>query len=1131
MKKHLLLLVNCVIFSALSLPVFAQQSQQVQQVQQSQQVQQTGTAAQKDYESYPYWVDLMQDPNANFFETQKAFEAYWNNHEITRGNGWKAFKRWEYWMSRKVTPDGQKPPVQRNYTAMQDAANLTARVVSNAQWTPVGPFTVPSGYNGYRGLGRVNAVAFHPTDPAVIYAGAPAGGLWVSTDDGATWNTTTDIMPTLGVSAIAVDYTNPLVIYLGTGDRDHGDAPGMGVWKSTDGGNTFIPANANMEWVTVSRLLMHPTNPSMLLAATNEGMFRTENGGLTWTLVYTENFKDVVFKPNDPQTVYASASGNFYRSVNNGMSFTQVSTGLPGGYRGAIGVSAANPEVVYFWLTNSDSFKGLYRSTDSGLTFSVRSTSPNIMSWDCNGGSGGQAWYDLDIAVDPNNADILYGGGVNCFKSTNGGQSWAINSHWYGGCGVPSVHADLHVLEYNPLNGRLYAGNDGGVYWTSNGGSSWTEVSNGLVISQAYKLGQSATSRDYVINGYQDNGTSTFYGTEWVNVNGGDGMECAYDPADASYSYSTLYYGPIYRHFNNGDGYQIAGEGSNGINESGDWVTPFTIDPSDGNIMYIGYDNIWRSTNIKAPNSGSVNWTKISNINGDNFNQIALSDADPNILYASDDHKLYRTDNARAASVTWTNLTAGLPTSNYITAIETYPYNANIVYLVQQNRVFKSSDKGATWNEITGDLPDVQMHTLRHYHNSSEGLYLGTDIGVFYRDSLSTGWAAYNTGMPAGAWVTELEIFYDEGNPELDALRAATFGRGMWESPLMQSTLPASAGPISGPASVCAGTSQVLYTVDPIAGAETYVWTLPVGASGSSSSNQILVDFASDAEDGEISVYGVNPAGNGIASSLQITISYLPEQPGAITGADVVCQGATAVEYTVPEVPGAISYIWIMPEGATINTVSANTVLIDFGLTAQSGEISVAAINDCGTGPYSNFEVTVNTKPETPVISASGKYLQSSAPEGNQWYDQQGEIAGATAQDYTVTWDGEYYTLVTLSGCVSDTSNKLTVIVSGKTELTEAQPFIHYPNPFSDQLVFEVNKSTENLQYTIVNSMGKIMSRGSVNSYNAINTAGYPAGVYYLRITERDGEKNGNGNGESKAEAEVSIFSAKIIKM
>ncbi|PKP52461.1 MAG: hypothetical protein CVT92_08845 [Bacteroidetes bacterium HGW-Bacteroidetes-1] len=751
-----------------------------------------------DTASYPYWIEMMQDRNANFFSTKRAFELFWTDREITKGSGYKPFKRWEYMMDQRVSTDGILPPVDREMKAYKVIAKQQSTDKNlNGDWTALGPFTVPSGYNGYRGLGRINSIAFHPVDPQVIYTGAPAGGLWVSNDHGISWTVLTDHLPTLGVSSIVMDYRNPNTIFIGTGDRDAGDAPGLGVWRSADGGNEWIPWNNGMGNATVGRLIQHPTTSEIILAATSSGIYRTTNAGDTWERSRTGNFKEIVFKPDNAEVVYAATGGTFYRSENNGITFTAINNGLPGGARGVIGVSAANPEVVYFLLTNSESYKGIYRSVDAGLSFELRSDSPNIMSWDCNGGDGGQAWYDLDIAVDPNNADIIIAGGVNSFRSIDGGLTWAIRSHWYGGCGVQSVHADLHVLEYSPLNNRLYVGNDGGIYWSQNGGANWEEITNGLVISQAYKIGQSQTNPDYVINGYQDNGTSAMNSSTWLSVGGGDGMECAYDPEDDRYSYSTLYYGDIFRNFNNNQQGKIAGQNSNGINEGGGWVTPFVVDHDDGNTMFVGYKNIWRSTNIKASGTGNVQWAKISTMNNSNMNVLAQSKANTTILYAASGSKLYYTDNAKDASVVWITRTGNLPSNNTITALETHPMNNRVVYMAQQTQIYKSENNGESWQNITDNLNNVQINSIAFYKNSNEGLYLGTDIGVFYRDASMGEWLHFSSGMPASAKVTEIEIYYNPSGPEGDLIRAGTYGRGLWSSTLYYGSLTAGFEPSS----------------------------------------------------------------------------------------------------------------------------------------------------------------------------------------------------------------------------------------------------------------------------------------------------------------------------------------------
>jgi PKD repeat protein len=536
----------------------------------------------------------------------------------------------------------------------------------------------------------------------------------------------------------------------------------------------------------VGRLLMHPDNNQIIFAATNGGLYRTEDGGANWTSVRSGDFKDVVFKPGDPLTVYGAANGNLWRSTDGGLTFTDINNGLPPAARSAIAVTPAAPGNVYVILTNGDSFKGLYRSTDSGQTFTTMSTSPNIMSWGCNGGDGGQAWYDLDIACDPNIPDLIFAGGVNCFRSNDGGATWQISSHWWGDCSVPSVHADLHVLEYNPLNNRLYAGNDGGIYYTPNHGSSWIELTNGLPISQVYKIGQSATMRNKTVNGYQDNGSSTYMGTYWQNIMGGDGMECAVDPVDGDYSYGTVYYGSIERQYQNSFNGTVAGNGFNGINESGAWVTPFLIDETKPDIMFVGFKNVWRSPNVKAQSSQII-WEKISdNLGGANNQDMRVLEQSPvnnDILYAARyDNRLFRTDNCKTVSPVWGDLTFSLPDQGGINDIECDPFDENIVYISLNNNIYKSTDRGQTWEDISGSLPGVSFTSIAAYRNSHEGLYLSSDIGVFYKDKFMEDWIMFSAGLPVDASVTEIEIYYDAADPDGDILRAGTYGRGLWES-------------------------------------------------------------------------------------------------------------------------------------------------------------------------------------------------------------------------------------------------------------------------------------------------------------------------------------------------------------
>ncbi len=739
-------------------------------------------------ENNSVWLEMMQDPNANFFATQAVFEEYWKNRIIKPGDGWKVFKRWEAFMESRVNGDGMKPApgyVLQQYQQMM----LSGSPLSSASgtWTNIGPISLPSNSSGQpNGIGRVNDVAFHPSNSNIIFVGSPSGGLWKTTNGGSSWTALTDNLPTLGVSSIVIDTANTNIMYMGTGDRDAGDAPGLGVYKSTDGGVTWNASTAGIGSRLVSKIIINKSNSSILLAATQNGIYKTTNGGQTWIKKTTGNinFKDIVYKPNNYNIVYATSyypGVAFYRSLNGGDSWTQISTGISSvGDRMVIGVSAAATNTIYLVAGGSSGLVAVYKSTNGGSSFSTTATSPNILGRNSSGSdNASQAWYDLTIAVDPTNANTLYVGGINTWKSVNGGTSWSLNSHWVGN-GAPVVHADIHVLKFSP-SGVLYNGCDGGLYKTSNGGTTWTDISSGLAISQIYKIGQSASDGNLLIAGFQDNGTASVSGTAWTTVIGGDGMECAIDPTTTNYQYGELYYGDIRRSVNGGYFSTIADNGSNGINESGGWVTPYCLQEGQSGTMFIGYKNVWRSTNIKAANSSSVSWTKIGNWgSSSNIKVIENSPADNGIIYASRSSQIYRTDNANSSSPTWVTISSPGGT---ITDIEAHPTNPNIVYATGGNNIYKSTNKGSSWVSISGNLPNVSINCLVYDTSSNEGIYVGTDIGVFYKDANLTNWINFSSGMPVAAEVVELEIYYSSVASQ-SKIRAATYGRGVWSSDL-----------------------------------------------------------------------------------------------------------------------------------------------------------------------------------------------------------------------------------------------------------------------------------------------------------------------------------------------------------
>ncbi len=900
------------------------------------------TIALEDTAANPYWIRMMQDPEANFYDTQRAFERYWCGRTNHKGNGWKVFKRWEYINQFRVQPDGKLPEpgsVAREYEKYTSSHSPKS---INGNWTQIGPVASPGNATDQpNGLGRINAVGFHPTDPNIIFIGSPSGGLWKSATGGNSWTNLTANLPTLGVSAILVHPTTPNTIFIGTGDRDAGDAPGMGVYKTTNGGVTFTASNSGMGNVTVGMLQIHPSNSSILLAATSGGIYKSTDGGTTWTRKSsnTSNYKDIRFKPTDPTIMYATENGKFYQSANTGDSWTQVTSGILSGSRLVIGLSPNQPSWVYL-LQTSGPFTGLLKSTNNGLNFTTQSTSPNIMDYACDGSGGSsQAWYDLCIAVDPANANIIYAGGVNIWKSTNGGVSWTISSHWvgssFGETCAPSVHADIHSLDWSPLNGKLYSGGDGGIYSTSNGGTTWTDISSGLGIAQVYKIGQSASKGSLCINGYQDNGTSSNNNSVFTTVIGGDGMECLIDYSDTNYRYGTIYYGTIFRATSGNSYWSI----TDNIPESGGWVTPFILHATDPNTMFLGDQSVWRTTNVKATSTGAINWTAISTGLG---NCVALEQSPVNvdILYVSRGSSLKRTDNANAASPTWTN--CAMPGGMAATSLEAHPTNQNIVYATAGASVYKSTDKGMTWTNISGTLPSMYTNTIVMDKNSNDGLYVGNETGIYYRDASMSDWILFNSGLPI-VDVRELEIFYDPSNSSNNRIKAGTYGRGLWQSDLY-SVLTVTPGNQNVPASPAGSTTFNITGSGTWTVSSNSTWCTVTPPSGSGNGT-ITANYTENLSGNQrVAIITITPA-TGSATTVTVTQAGAAPTLAVLPANQNVPSPAGSTSFTVTSnatwnVVSDTSWCTVTPTGTGNGTISVN-YLENFSINQRVAHITI----------------------------------------------------------------------------------------------------------------------------------------------------------------------------------------------
>jgi photosystem II stability/assembly factor-like uncharacterized protein len=739
----------------------------------------------------------------------------------------------------------------------QDKVAAASAGTAAGNWRLVGPKEPMQEAEG-GDVGRISSVVFHPSQPHTIYAATPVGGLWRTQDDGANWMLLSNL-PKLGITEIAVNPLAPDTMYMLTGDGDgrlmHGP-PSVGVLKSVNGGQDWAQTGLSFDagqpgqMVWGHRLVIHPTTPTILMAATTAGLFRTTDGGQTWALVITgiipldrkSEFWDIRFHPTDPSVVYAASTTQVYRSTDSGGTWTALRGGLPTysdlcsysncnfypnfSNRIRLAVTPASPDTLYVLYGSPRGFTiGLYRSDDRGNTFGKRSSTtpvskdpnapvpldlaqPNIFGYN-NNDFASQSNYTIGLAISPTNADLVHVGAVDTWESDDGGRTWKRTSRWSDDPDNRQyVHADVHEL--TDRGGTLYAATDGGIYRSGDGGNTWesiTKMTTGITIAQIYHVCGGQREPDVLYYGAQDNGSYRLNTNGAISkIAGGDGFVCQVDPRYPNTVYVGLPYGDIYRTDDvaHADvrmgGYAHVTPTAGGASISGSWLTPFILSPADPNSIYACYADLWYSSDR------GLSWVNLTNGalgESQECRQVAVSPSDPKTIYVAKEaswdqaHTLGDGDartpllggggvfRSTDSGATWQWVTGTLPLADAaVTDLAVSPTDSRRVWVTfggyrAGTKVFGTTDGGVTWTNLSSGLPgDYPANALAVENGNTNGVYVGTDDGVYYRDDRLEKWLPFREGLP-NTIVTSLLI-----DQSRHRLFAATFGRGVWMSDL-----------------------------------------------------------------------------------------------------------------------------------------------------------------------------------------------------------------------------------------------------------------------------------------------------------------------------------------------------------
>ncbi|MFB0923893.1 MAG: hypothetical protein QMB65_01205, partial [Vicingaceae bacterium] len=715
------------------------------------------------------WKELKNNPSINIYEVVEAAELHFKDiDKAAKGSGWKGYQRWLFENEAKYYPSGDRSNidpyfVSKNFKSFKKNSPSN-KALFNSGWEELGPHFIEQVTGHYSvGLGRVESFYADPNDTNRIYLGSRSGGFWKTMNNGTTWSeSTTDNLFATGVNTIAVSPTNPDSVLINVRNSNNGAS--HGIYRSVDAGDNWTATNfnpTNLGWgglgtsQSIYIIAYHPTIPGLVFLGTQEGLFRSADDLSTWTTpIPSLNFKAIAFHPTNPNIIYAATSNNdnqIYVSTNGGLSFNTSSNLVGNGSDIRLSVSAACPNCVY--VGSSD---GIWKSQDSGQSFTFTANS-GISNY------GAFTVSDVDT-------NIMLIGDIDTHISNDEGLTFNQATYWsqgnanYNTTGT-YVHADIRGAKCE--NGVFWVNTDGLLCKSHDNGATW-RIYEGQSIRENYNLGLSQSNHERTITGSQDNGTSIKTENSWIEFYGADGMEGIIHPLNDDWMIASLQYGGRRRTTDGGTTQNAATPPG----QNGGWIAPLFYDPNNQMTVYSAGDTLYRSNDFGA------SWTQLGtpSFSGTiSYATIAENNSDIMIVTRNENIEL-----SMNGGNNFIDIQGSLPNAA-IRDIAFDPNNDEVivaVYGTHQNnnqKVYITTNMGTTWQNITYNLGNMPVRSVVIDHTDASTIYLGTEIGVYKKAMTDASWSLYNPNLPNMA-VLELEIMYGS-----NTLRAATWGRGLWE--------------------------------------------------------------------------------------------------------------------------------------------------------------------------------------------------------------------------------------------------------------------------------------------------------------------------------------------------------------